>query len=180
MIRQKDELRARPVNLGATKACLLQQLAAAAGTDEVAKIEKELERLSQLGKRDVEEQQQKQAKIGNINKRNKVEAACFGPPPFHHCQPKLRRASAGSGYKYGYLTSSRTVHTIQDWGNFRPVRAPPYSSDNPCFQEGWLSPFFEFLFVIIFLPLFFGQRATTAGRVSISCFTFRKGSLYRG
>lgn len=74
MIQQKSQLRARPVNLGATRAYLLQLRDAAEDKgdhDEVRRVDAELTKLTSLDSRGAEEGQKK-VKIGDINKRNKA------------------------------------------------------------------------------------------------------------
>jgi len=72
MIQEKSQLRARPVNLAATKALLIQQRDGANTEEEAAAVTAELERINELDRRESQKKQEKRLNISNINKRNKA------------------------------------------------------------------------------------------------------------
>jgi len=73
MIQEKSQLRARPVNLAATKALLIQQRDGANTEEEAAAVTAELERINELDRRESQKKQEKRLNISNINKRNKAQ-----------------------------------------------------------------------------------------------------------
>ncbi len=74
MVQEKEQLRAKPINIARTKAYLLQQKDSAkqaCDNEEVKRIEEELQSLEELDKRETERAAKKKLKVADINKKNK-------------------------------------------------------------------------------------------------------------